>query len=91
MQTCQDLCDFKTSDGWCGLTFCIKQKPITKLQFVYTSDVVNVVRCKDCKHYFPEKGSCNLHDERGADGEIEHRFYVTADWYCADGERRESE
>lgn len=22
-----------------------------KLQFVYTSDVVNVVRCKDCKYY----------------------------------------
>lgn len=22
-----------------------------KLQIVYTSDTVNVVRCKDCKHY----------------------------------------
>ena len=51
-----------------------------------TVDAVPVVRCFNCKHYNDEKGSCDLHDERGPDGEIEHRFYVTADWFCADGE-----
>ena len=46
---------------------------------------VDIVQCKDCEHYYEEKGSCDLHDERGPDGEIEHRFYVTPDWFCADG------
>ena len=50
-------------------------------------EVAPIVYCYECKHYFDEKGSCNLHDERGADGEIEHRMYVTADWYCAEGEK----
>lgn len=45
-----------------------------------------IVRCKNCKHYYEEQGSCDLHDERGPDGEIEYRFYVTPDWFCADGE-----
>ena len=50
------------------------------------SKVVNIVRCKDCEHYYEEQGSCNLHEERGPDGEIERRFYVTPNWFCADGE-----
>jgi len=66
-----------------------------KLQFVYISDVVNVVRCRDCKF-----GKLYL----DADG---HRLiqctntkYPTAnvetwplelDWYCAGGERRDGE
>ncbi len=44
-------------------------------------DMVEVVRCKDCK-YFPSapqyEPSCWKHRRRGDD----------PDWFCADGERR---
>ena len=46
------------------------------------TDMVEVVRCKDCRHYRPigrATGICAIND-------IEHRLF--ADWYCADGERR---
>lgn len=58
-----------------------------KLQFVYTSDHIDVVRCKDCEH-------CRLLN----DGisfecmELEMDFYAphysAATYYCADGKRR---
>lgn len=48
-----------------------------------TDDMVEVVRCKDCKYCGEEYGwnakpykYCALH----------HQF-MTADWFCADGER----
>ena len=45
-------------------------------------DMVEVVRCKDCKHWTRREcgsyGTCCMHDG----------FY-DADWYCADGEKRE--
>lgn len=63
----------------CGKLYAqIKDLPAT--------DAVPVVRCKNCEHYYEEQGSCDLHDERGPDGEIEYRFYVTPNWFCADGE-----
>lgn len=44
-------------------------------------DVVEVVRCKDCKHG-------RLFDTNCVD--CEYRELATdADWFCADGERRE--
>lgn len=48
-----------------------------------TVDAVQVVRCKDCKHYRElgrATGICAIND-------IEHRLF--ADWFCADGEREE--
>lgn len=48
------------------------------LGFSPAADVVEVVRCKDCKHYHVEKGGwCELHD-----------FEFDRDGYCSDGERR---
>lgn len=38
-------------------------------------DLVEVVRCKDCKYYMTLHCTC--------DG-----CYISDDWYCADGERR---
>ena len=52
-------------------------------------DILPVVRCKYCKHYYDEQGSCDLHDERGPGGEIKYRFYVNPDWFCACGEQKE--
>ena len=44
-----------------------------------------IVRCKDCKHYMwpegTEKGDCFI--KMGY-------FPVSEDWYCADGEQKES-
>lgn len=58
-----------------------------KLQFVYTSDCVPVVRCKDCKHY-------NTTGCGAGFGWCEDTVVNTGIWddfYCADGERRDSE
>ena len=58
------------------------------IERVSAVDAVPVVRCKDCKHsYF---ASNRAPDERcwmcG-----KHGIEITTDWFCADGERRESE
>lgn len=67
----------------------------------YTSDRVNVVRCRDCKHRpidhrekhcvitcfrleFPDnRCPCQCEDRL-------YNWYPSDDWYCANGERRES-
>lgn len=49
-----------------------------------TADVVEVVRCKDCKyceHWYADKGRCFLWHESGID--------VFEDGFCNYGERRE--
>lgn len=56
---------------------------------------IEVVRCKDCKHYHPEEGWCDEHSHfLKHDGEFCHPW-ESSDWkmfpedyYCADGERR---
>lgn len=53
-------------------------------------DAVPVIRCRDCKYYMEHNdkqgGNCNHLD---CDGEYE--FSIDGDWFCADGERRDSE
>jgi hypothetical protein len=47
-----------------------------------TIDAVQVVRCRDCKHWNPNGiGYCKLHDIRPTP-------LIMDDWFCADGERR---
>ena len=41
---------------------------------------VQVVRCKDCKHWDADDHECNIKTGWFACG---------ADWFCADGERKE--
>lgn len=57
-----------------AMTYAIKSIP--------AADVVEVVRCKDCKHRW--KGDCGLwcmiHDD----------MYAEEDYFCASGERREA-
>ena len=48
-----------------------------------TADVVEVVRCKDCKYYCEDEKMCN--DTNGFD-----RYWKPTD-FCAYGERREDE
>ena len=61
-------------------------------------DVVEVVRCRDCKHWHEEKGWCDKHShfiKYGTYGEEFCHPWESAEWkmfdadyFCADGERR---
>ena len=70
-------------------------KQMDKLQFVYTSDVVNVVRCKDCKF-----GKLCIDADGHSLIQCTNSNYPTAnvetwplelDWYCAGGEHRDGD
>ena len=74
--------------GWNGLIELIEQAP--------TVDAVEVVRCKDCKHWHEEIGWCNEHSHFiGAEGEACHPWessdwkMLDADDFCSYGERKE--
>ena len=74
--------------GWNGLTALIEQAP--------TVDAVEVVRCRDCKHWHEETGWCNEHSHFiGAEGEACHPWesydwkMLDADDFCSYGERKE--
>lgn len=57
-----------------------------------TIDVVSVVRCKECKHaHMTYEGLCKHCDAWKDDDGICLELYVSGDYYCADGERKESE
>lgn len=45
-----------------------------------TADVVEVTRCKDCRHHSATAGVCNLY--------LHFSVGVTANDYCSFGERR---
>lgn len=57
--------------------------PAIKRAIIYhsTADVVEVVRCKECKHWDEEFGECD-HPKVG------RRVQVPAGFYCGWGERR---
>jgi hypothetical protein len=65
-----------------------------KLQFVYVNDVVNVVRCRDCKYGEPETNGSD-EDMVMCQNKLNPIGYedwlMPPEWFCADGERRESE
>ena len=60
--------------------------PIEYLNKIPTADVVDVVRCKDCRHRDPEDRKCDS-------GEMERQgcvFPVDDDYFCAYGKRCDS-
>lgn len=60
--------------GWNGLVRLLEKAP--------TVDAVEVVRCKDCKHYKPEEYECGCDFAGGLP-------YVKADDYCSYGEGKD--
>ena len=76
-------------DDWDGGYNPNREEVIRKyFEIVPAVDVVPVVRCKDCKHcYFAanrmHEEQCLVCDKYGID--------VINNWFCADGERVESE
>lgn len=54
-----------------------------------SADAVEVVRCKDCRYsHMTYDGDCKYCDKWEEDGEA---LYLDGDFYCAYGERKESE
>lgn len=51
--------------------------------YLEQNDVVEVVRCRDCKHWNEEDHWCNIRDSYGWD--------YKPDDFCSYGERKESE
>lgn len=68
------------------------------LEKIPTADVVEVVRCKDCKHrimneHYGEVGYMKLKaicDQDTGDPFELSRCAEDDEWFCADGERREA-
>lgn len=58
--------------------YIIKMRPC--MVFGHTQEIV---RCKDCKHFAPDGVYTMCYRHNG--------LSQGTDWYCADGERRESE
>ena len=50
------------------------------------ADMVEVVRCKDCKHY----RYYGLSSDTVSECRIDHEENPDAEWFCADGEREDS-
>lgn len=64
--------------------FC--EKMLKTIREQPTVDAVPVVRCRDCKYYGEEYGSCGRTDIIRSDMRI-----IMPYWYCADGERKDDE
>ena len=60
--------------GWNGM--------VRLLEKALTVDAVEVVRCRDCKHYKPDEYECGCDFAGGLP-------YVKADDFCSYGERRD--
>jgi len=60
---------------------------------VYTSERVDVVRCRDCKYahltYDGEVKYCDIISMPDSEGDYGYALYLPGDWFCADGERRD--
>ena len=69
-----------TGDGWdnWGVFALIERQP--------AADVVEVVRCKDCKHWWNNANACWGVETCGGFPEI---WEYGPDFYCAFGERRD--
>ena len=68
------------------------------IEHIPTVDAVEVVRCKDCQHYFQSYGHCNKHSGRcdrhseDPDQSISgfgFSFWVNEDDFCSYGEKRD--
>lgn len=51
------------------------------------ADVVEVVRCKDCRHYIKDYHRCNLHSEESDQYSTGFIFEMQEDDFCSCGER----
>lgn len=79
---------FRDGESVAGLATGLKNLP--------SADVVEVVRCKDCKHYYfadnripqEQRYVCDLDGDRWKPDNFCSYGERREDWYCADAERR---
>ena len=73
-------CDYCNLTGGEGIDF--NECPITEeFRKIQAADVVEVVRCKDCKWF--HSGYCEMYDDL-----IPFGCASRPEWFCADGKRR---
>lgn len=97
MQTCPEICEFKTFGGWCGLSACIRRNTTTQIKanpvVVIPKDYVRVVRCRECQFGVLTKNGLgeDIVICENPDSPALEQIAVMPDWYCADGERRDDD
>lgn len=84
---CGDKCGCNEED--CGMEErCHAGKIIEEIS---TADAVEVVRCKDCKHYTPEGEWCEIHSHFTDAGLLIRDWNgFNKDDFCSKGERKET-
>ena len=82
------MAELKSCDNCTHRVVCKVRTPNMVLCIHFAADVVEVVRCKDCKHYGWEQDHCHGKTERFC---RQHKglVCVTKDSFCSYGEKRE--
>ena len=80
------MCEFANDRGYCVKTGCSKRITINEKPFV-NKNLVEVVRCKDCKHLAHSWVSSDMNNNMIFHCNSLNQF-VADDFFCADGERR---
>lgn len=71
-------------DGGSSITKSFIMAMVGTRSITPTIDAVQVVRCRDCKHY----RYYGLNSYTVSECTIDHEENPAEDWFCADGERR---
>lgn len=58
-------------------------------EYLAQHDIVEVVRCKNCKHLFDGEHNANCCELLMEKAKWITEITVDENWYCADGERKE--
>ena len=77
------MCEFANDRGYCVKTGCSKRIIINEKPCA-NKNLVEVVRCKDCK-YYPDGKQATMWTPCREDIRLDGK------WYCAYGERREED
>ena len=86
------IIDFIDMDStWDPLEICFSEKAVVDmLESAPTVDAVKVVRCKDCKHYRPQKKSAHWDNRANYCNRIVTIKVQPYD-FCSHGERRDGD
>ena len=70
-------CEFAIDKILCNGSTYVASQQFFKEVIYYLRHYVDVVPCKDCKHWEKSTGHCPYNG-----------IFTVGDWFCADGERR---
>ncbi len=74
-----------------GWDAAVRAVPVDAIKNFPAADVVEVVRCKDCKHYDKHGYKiCTLHSEPSDQFGAGVNIYMERDDFCSYGERRDN-